>query len=261
MALGFVSKLGTLTIQAFWVVGRYVSFVFNVFKTLFTSRLHVQNTLMQMKYIGVESSTIVVLTATFTGMALTLQTCVGIAKLGAFDLLGIIVALGMTREIGPVLTGLMVNSRAGSAMAAEIGTMNVTEQIDALKTLCINPLQYLVVPRILASIIVMPCLALFAMIAGIIGGYIFCLFALKINPEIYIIGIRRSLTVADIRGGLLKAAVFGFIISTVSTYCGFRTKGGARGVGQATTHSVVAGAISILISNFFLSSLLFPVGL
>jgi len=214
---------------------------------------------MQMKYIGVESSTIVVLTAVCTGMAFTLQTCVGIMKFGAFDLLGIVISLGMAREIGPILTGLMVNSRAGSAIAAEIGTMKVTEQVDALKTLGINPVQYLAIPRIVASIIVMPCLGLFAIIAGLVGGYVFCLFALQINPDVYILGIRRSLTAADICGGLLKAAFFGFLISTISTHCGFLTKGGARDVGQATTQSVVAGAISILVSNFFLSSILFPV--
>jgi len=261
LALGFVSKLGTLTIRAFWIVGRYVAFVFNIIKTLFTTRPHVQNILMQMKYIGVESSTIVILTATFAGMALTLQTCVAIMKLGAFDLLGIIVALGMTREIGPILTGLMVNSRAGSAMAAEIGTMKVTEQIDALKTLCINPFQYLVVPRIIASIFVMPCLTLFSIICGIAGGYVFCTYALQINPELYIMGIRKSLTFADIRGGLIKGACFGFIISTLGTYHGFQTTGGARGVGRATTQTVVASAIAILIANFFLGSILFPIGL
>ena len=151
----------------------------------------------------------------------------------------------------------MVTARAGSAMAAEIGTMNITEQIDALRTLCIDPYQYLVVPRIIASLIVMPFLALYSMLFGIGGGYLFYVYILGLNGETYTSGIREVIILSDITGGLIKASFFGLIFSWVGTYNGYHTRGGAQGVGAATTQSVVMGSILILICNYFLSALLF----
>lgn len=176
-------------------------------------------------------------------------------------MLGVVVAWGMTRELGPVLAAIMVCGRSGSSIAAELGTMRITEQIDALKTLCINPIQYLVVPRIIAGAIIMPFLTIFAMFFGILGGYLFAVTNLTSNPEVYLNNIRAYLTLADIFSGLIKSSVFGFILAYVGCYKGYRTKGGAKGVGKATTGAVVLGCTLILVSNYFLSVLLLKVGL
>ena len=221
-----------------------------------TYRPKVAKTFAQMNRIGVESLTIIILTGLFTGMVLALQTYIGFQRVGGEQLIGAVVALGIIRELGPVLTGLMVTGRAGSAITAEIGSMVITEQIDALKTLRINTFQYLVIPRILASTVILPFLTVFSMIFGIIGGYIVCVHVLELSHEDYESSIRNYVELADIRGGLIKAAFFGFILSAVGTYKGMGTSGGARGVGMATTQSVVAGSILILIANYFLTKML-----
>jgi phospholipid/cholesterol/gamma-HCH transport system permease protein len=205
---------------------------------------------------GVDSIPIVILTGSFTGMVFTLQSYIGFQRFGGEQYIGVVVALGMIRELGPVLTGLMVTGRVGSAITAEIGTMAITEQIDALITLRINPLQYLVIPRILSGIIVLPCLAIFAMICGIIGGYIINTYVLVLSPEDYTNSIRNAVELHDITGGLIKSAIFGLILSWVGTYKGMRTVGGARGVGRSTIQSVVLSSIMILVSNYFLTKLL-----
>ena len=176
-------------------------------------------------------------------------------------MIGVVVAWGMTRELGPILAAIMVCGRSGSSIAAELGTMRITEQIDALKTLCINPMQYLIVPRIIAGAFIMPFLTMFAMFFGILGGYLFSITYLSSNPAIYMINIRNHLTLGDILGGLIKSSVFGFILAFVGCYKGYRTKGGAKGVGIATTGAVVLGCMLILVSNYFISVLLFKVGL
>jgi len=209
-----------------------------------------------MNRIGVESFNIIVLTGGFTGMVFALQSYIGFQRVGGEQFIGAVVALGMTRELGPVLTGLMVTGRAGSAISAEIGTMRITEQIDALKTLRLNIFQYLVVPRMVASTIILPCLTAFSMIFGILGGYIVCVHVLELSPEDYKKSIEAYLEFDDIRGGLIKSAVFGLILSWVGTYKGYNTTGGARGVGISTTQSVVLSSIMILITNYFLTKLL-----
>lgn len=209
-----------------------------------------------MSNIGVDSLNITVLTGSFTGMVFALQSYIGFQRVGGEQFIGPVVALGLIRELGPVLTGLMVTGRAGSAITAEIGTMRITEQIDALQTLRINAFQYLVVPRILAGTIILPFLTLFAMICGIIGGYIICVYVLLLSPEDYISGIKSYVELSDIRGGLIKASVFGLILTWVGTYKGFYTSGGARGVGISTTQSVVVSSVLILMSNYFLTKLL-----
>ena len=181
---------------------------------------------------------------------------IGFKRVGGEQFIGAVVAQALIRELGPVLTALMVTGRAGSAIAAEIGTMEITEQVDALRTLRINVFQYLIIPRILASVLILPFLTLFSMIAGIVGGYAVCVYILGLSPEDYQTSIHAYVELSDITGGLIKAAVFGFILSWVGTYKGYYTKGGAYGVGVATTQSVVTSSIMILITDYFLTKIL-----
>ena len=213
--------------------------------------------LKQMEEVGVRSFPVVVITAGFTGMVLALQSFTGFKRFGAETMVGTVVALSVTRELGPVLTGLMVSGRVGSAMAAELGTMRVTEQIDALCALAANPIKYLIVPRFLASIIMLPILVIFADVIGILGGYLVSVQILGTNPTLYFRRTWDFLEINDLYSGLLKAIVFGMIIATISCYQGFSTEGGAEGVGQATTKAVVVSSLTILISNYFITAFLF----
>jgi len=230
-------------------------------KALFTTRLRFKQLFTQMMRIGVNSSTIIILSTLSSGFALALQSYAGLSRIGGEEMLGVIVAWGMTRELGPILTAIMVCGRSGSAIAAELGTMRITEQIDALRTLCINPFQYLIVPRVLAGALILPFVTIFGMFFGILGGYLFARANLTSSPEVYIVNIKNFLTLGDIAGGLIKSCFFGFILTFVGCYKGYRASGGARGVGRATTTSVVVGCILILVSNYFMSIMLFKVGL
>ncbi len=224
---------------------------------IFRPPLSIREAFNQMEEIGVRSIPVVVITAAFTGMVLALQSFTGFKRFNAETLVGTVVALSVTRELGPVLTGLMVSGRVGSAMAAELGTMRVTEQIDALYTLATNPIKYLIVPRFLASLIMVPILVIFADIIGIMGGYFVSVKILGTNPTVYIRRTWDYLELSDIYSGLLKACVFGMIMATISCYHGFYTEGGAEGVGKATTKAVVLSSLLILISNYFITALLF----
>lgn len=210
-----------------------------------------------MEHIGVDSLAIVMLTGLSSGAVLAFQSYIGFKRFGAEEFIGPVVALSLTRELGPVLTGLMVTGRAGSAMTAEIGTMRITEQIDALQTLRLNVFQYLITPRLVATTIILPFLALFTMIIGVIGGYIIATMVLGLNGVQFIKGIQRYVELSDVTKGLFKSAVFGLILSWVGSYKGYIAHGGARGVGIATTQSVVIGSIMILIANYFLTAILF----
>jgi len=211
----------------------------------------------QMEFIGVNSVFVIVLTWAFTGMVLALQSYYGFRKFGSEGLVGATVALSMTRELGPVLTSLMVTGRAGSAMAAELGTMRVTEQIDALTVMALNPIKYLVTPRIIASFLMLPLLTVIADFVGIIGGYLVGVKLLGINEGAYIDKTITFLELNDIYNGLVKAAVFGIILSVVSCYKGFYTKGGAEGVGRSTTAAVVISSVTILVTDYILTSFMF----
>lgn len=256
MVIRFVNYIGFLTLAISEQVGSFVLFIFRALKILVTTKLKFIKLIEQMAHIGVESLIITVLTGTFTGMVFALQSYIGFQRVGGENFIGPVVALGMIRELGPVLTGLMVTGRAGSAIAAELGTMRITEQIDALQTLRINTFQYLVVPRILAGTIILPFLTLFAMICGITGGYFICVYVLGLSPEDYVNGIKTYVEISDIRGGLIKAAAFGFILTWVGSYKGYTTSGGARGVGISTTQSVVLSSILILMTNYFITKML-----
>ncbi len=252
----FIDYVGAYVLSLCTLLGNFTLFIWRAFKTLFTTRLKLSKFLFQANRIGVGSTLIVILTGTFSGMVFALQSYIGFQRVGGEQFIGAVVALGLIRELGPVLTGLMVTGRAGSAITAEIGTMRITEQIDALVTLRIDTFQYLIVPRILAGITMVPCLTIFAMISGIIGGYIVCVHVLLLSPEDYRTSIRTYVELADIRGGLIKSCVFGFILTWVGAYKGYYTHGGARGVGRATTQSVVLSSIMILIANYFLTKML-----
>jgi phospholipid/cholesterol/gamma-HCH transport system permease protein len=213
--------------------------------------------LQQMLRIGYFSLPVVGLTAFFTGAVLCLQIYVGGNRYGAESFVPQIVVLGITRELGPVIAGLMVAGRVAAAIAAEIGTMRVTEQIDALTTLSTNPIKYLVTPRLIAAVISMPILVAIADCIGVFGGYTVATHSLNFNGAVYLKNTASFITREDVVSGLIKAAVFGFIIALMGCYNGFQSKGGAQGVGAATTDAVVSASILILAANYVLTSVFF----
>ena len=213
--------------------------------------------LRQMLEIGYYSLPVVGLTAIFTGMVLALQSYTGFSRFEASSAIPTIVVLSMTRELGPVLAGLMVAGRVGAAMAAELGTMRVTEQIDALTTLSTDPLRYLVFPRVLAGLLMLPLLVLVADIIGVLGGYLVSVYKLGFGPIEYINRSIQYLQTQDVVSGLVKAAVFGFIVALMGCYQGYRSRGGAQGVGAATTMAVVSASILILTANYAVTELFF----
>jgi phospholipid/cholesterol/gamma-HCH transport system permease protein len=213
----------------------------------------------QMIDIGYYSLPVVGLTAIFSGMVLALQSYTGFSRFNAESAIANVVVLSITRELGPVLAGLMVAGRVGASMAAEIGTMRVTEQIDALTTLSTNPYKYLIAPRLIAGLLMLPLLVLVADIIGVFGGYLVGVYKLGFNPNVYIANSVDFLEPLDVISGLVKAAVFGFIIALMGCYNGFQSRGGAQGVGNATTNAVVSASILILTFNYIITELFFSV--
>jgi len=213
--------------------------------------------LRQMVEIGYYSLPVVGLTAIFTGMVLALQSYTGFTRFNAEAAIPNVVVLSMTRELGPVLAGLMVAGRIGAAIAAEIGTMRVTEQIDALTTLSTNPLKYLVAPRIVAGLLMLPLLVGVADLIGVFGGYIVSIYKLGFNPATYIKNTVDFVEPLDVISGLVKAAVYGFLVTLMGCYHGYHSRGGAQGVGAATTNAVVSASILILIFNYIITELFF----
>jgi phospholipid/cholesterol/gamma-HCH transport system permease protein len=211
----------------------------------------------QMEEVGVRSMPVVLVTATFTGMVLALQSFSGFQRFGATSMVGTVVALSITRELGPVFAGLMISGRVGASMAAELGTMKVTEQLDALVTLATNPVKYLVVPRVIAATIVLPLLVVFADLVGIVGGYFVAVRLLGANSYVYVQKTYQYLEFKDIYTGLIKAAVFGALIGLISCHNGFNAEGGAEGVGRATTKAVVTSSMMVLVSDYFMTSFMF----
>ena len=238
-------------------MGRMLLLLVDTIRWSFYPPFRVDLLLQQMERVGVRSVLVVVLTGAFTGMVLALQSFHATRAFGAATMVGVAVALSMTRELGPVLTSFMVTGRAGSAMAAEIGTMRVTEQIDALSAMAVNPIKYLIVPRVLASIVVVPMLTVIADFVGIVGGYFTGVIILRINAGAYVANMEKYVELDDIYHGIIKAAVFGLILSIIGCYKGYTTTGGAEGVGKATTQSVVLAAITILMANYLLTAAMF----
>ena len=207
--------------------------------------------------IGFLSLPVVGLTAIFTGAVLALQTYSGFSRFNAESTIATVVAISLTRELAPVLVGLIVAGRVGASMAAELGTMKVTEQIDALRTLSTNPFKYLIAPRVLAAIISLPLLVLTADIIGIMGGYLVSVHSLGFSAGPYITNTFKFLEMMDIISGLVKAFFFGFIIAIMGCYFGYKSNGGAQGVGIATTNAVVVSSIAILLSNYVITGWFF----
>ena len=223
----------------------------------FIPPFRVRNFFKQMEFIGVNSTLVILLTGIFTGMVLALQGYYGFRKFGGESLLGATVALSMTRELGPVLTALMVTARASSAMAAELGTMRVTEQIDALSAMAVDPLQYLVVPRLWAAVFMLPLLTGISDAIGILGGYLIGVNLLGIDPGVYVQRTIEIVDLEDVTNGIYKAFVFGMLLAIIGCYKGYNAKGGAKGVGRATTQAVVLSSVSILVGDYILTSLMF----
>ena len=242
----FISRLGEFSI-----------FVAQAVYNSLTPSFYMRNLWRQVADIGFYSLPVVGLTTIFAGMVIALQSYSGFARFGAESAVASVVLISVTRELAPVLSALMVAGRIGAAMAAEIGTMRVTEQIDALTTLSTNPFKYLVTPRIWAGLIVMPLLVLIGDVIGIFGGYVVGVYKLGFNPANYINATLQELQAIDITTGVVKAAVFGFIISIMGCYNGYKSKGGAQGVGTATTNAVVSASILILIFNYVITELFF----
>ncbi|MBI2719025.1 MAG: ABC transporter permease [Rhizobiales bacterium] len=255
--MNLLAHIGRAALALFEEVGRIALFIKDSLVQGLTPTIFFRQILEQILKIGYFSLPVVGLTAFFTGGALALQIYLGSSRFNAESLVASIVALGITRELGPVLAGLMVAGRVGASIAAELGTMRVTEQIDALVTLATNPFKYLVGPRLVAAVVTLPILVGIGDTIGIMGGYIVGTRSLGFNGYAYIKNTADFLEVGDVTSGLIKAAVFGFIIAAMGCYHGFNSKGGAAGVGRATTNAVVSAAILILASNFALTSLLF----
>ena len=249
--------IGRIAIDNCTRLGQVGVFFLDTFRTCFTTKLKVGKTFYHMNYIGVSSLSVVALIGTLAGAVLALQSYIGLHRFGAEQFIGPIIYLSMARELGPVFTAIMVIGRAGSAMTAEIGSMRITEQIDALHTLCIDVKQYLIVPRIIAGTLILPFLSIWCTFFGVAAGYFTSIYLLGINPEVYTEAVRAALELSDFTSGIMKSMVFGFILSVVSTYKGFVTTGGSKGVGIATTQSVVYSNVTIFIANYILTSLLF----
>lgn len=255
--LDLCARLGRALLVFMQATGRLSLFVTesvsHVFRPPFFPKLIVR----QLMDIGYYSLPVVGMTALFTGMVLALQSYTGFARFNAESAIAGVVVLSVTRELSPVLAGLMVAGRVGASIAAEIGTMRVTEQIDALITLSVNPFKYLIAPRVIAGTLTLPLLVLVGDIIGVYGGYIVSIHKLGFNPASYLSQTWDILENIDVISGLVKAAAFGFIVSLMGCYHGFNSQRGAQGVGAATTNAVVSSSILILIFNYILTQVFF----
>ena len=257
MITKFFISIGRNIMTMMYFLGGLSNLAGQTFYWLFVPPFKRMRFIDQAKRTGYDSLPIVSLIGLFIGMILALQTAVLMQRLGSEMYIASIVALSLVRELGPVITALIVAGRVGAAITAEIGSMQVTEQIDALETLATNPIQYLVVPRFLALSLMLPLLTLYANIVGIFGGYILCVYRLGISSSMYINITREALLYKDLFTGLAKTVFFGMIIALVSCYEGFNVEGSAEGVGSATRQTVVASFILIIIADCFFTALFY----
>jgi phospholipid/cholesterol/gamma-HCH transport system permease protein len=252
-----LQPLGRTFLSGLESIGRVALFTFRAILMAIRPPYYPRLIVRQMIEIGYYSLPVVGMTAVFTGMVLALQTYTGFSRFNAETAIPNVVVISICRELGPVLAGLMVAGRIGAAMAAELGTMRVTEQIDALTTLSTNPYKYLIAPRLIAGLAMLPLLVGTADVIGVLGGYLVSVFKLGFNPATYLKNTVEFVEFIDIFSGLVKAGVFGFIISLMGCYHGFHSRGGAQGVGKATTNAVVTSSILILIANYVVTELFF----
>ncbi len=229
--------------------------------TAFRTKVDVPETIRQIEAIGMKSVLIAVLTAIFSSMVMTVQTAVQLGRFGAKEYVGTVVSLSLVRELGPVLTALMVGGRVGSGIAAEIGSMNVTEQIDAIRAMGADPVRKLVVPRVIATVVIMPLLTSLSNVLGVLGAMVVANVSSGVNIPYFLNATLRAVEISDVLGGLTKTLFFGFFISLIACYEGLSTRGGTEGVGRATTQTVVVTSIVTLISDFILTSILLQMGL
>ena len=252
-----LDRIGRRFISLFEQTGLWFDALWRTIVWAFRPPYDVGEWFRQMVRVGVDSIPVVFLTTMFTGMVLALQTYTGFQRVNAEQFVASVVSLAMLRELAPVLVGLMVAGRVGSSMAAEIGTMRVTEQLDALKALATEPIQYLFVPRVIAGLVMMPFLCVMGDALGIYGGYLVAVKLLNTNPVIYKQNSFQFLAMSDVWSGLIKAAAFGLILTLTGCVRGFYTSGGAEGVGRSTTNAVVSASLIILLADFFLTKILF----
>lgn len=255
--LGFIAQVGRFTLDNLAKIGDMAIFAGRAVKHCVIPPFYFKITLRQFLQIGYYSLPVVGLTAIFSGAVLALQSYSGFSRFNAESTIATVVVLSITRELGPVLTGLMVAGRVGASIAAEIGTMRVTEQIDALKTLSTNPFKYLVAPRVIAGIISLPLLVLIADIIGVLGGYLVSVHSLGFSPGPYINSTIKFLEPIDVISGLTKAGFFGFIVTVMGCYFGYNSGRGAEGVGVATTNAVVTASVIILLANYLITGWFF----
>ncbi len=237
-------------------IGATVLLGMRVLSWLVRPPLRVRQFIAAMDFVGVESIFIVALTGIFTGMVFALQMVYGFRRFGAEGMVGGVVAIALTRELAPVFAALMVTSRAGSAMAAELGNMRVTEQIDAIATMGVSPVQYLVVPRVVAGVIVLPCLYILFTMVAMLGAYGVAVSWLGVDPGVFMDRARQLVEPRDLYMGVVKSTTFGFLIALISCKQGFFASGGAKGVGIATTKAVVQSSVAILIANYIITSIM-----
>ncbi|GDX35730.1 ABC transporter permease [Alphaproteobacteria bacterium] len=257
LIFNFIAKLGRYTQEQIAKIGEITVFASRAVFHCFHSPFYLRLIFSQMLRIGYFSLPVVGLTAIFSGAVLALQSYSGFSRFNAESTIATVVVLSITRELGPVLAGLMVAGRVGASIAAEIATMRVTEQIDALRTLSTNPFKYLIVPRLIASVLVLPILVLIADIIGVMGGYLVSVHSLGFSAGPYIANTFKFLEFIDVVSGLVKASCFGFLIAVMGCYFGYYSNRGAEGVGNATTNAVVSSSIFILLSNYLITFIFF----
>jgi phospholipid/cholesterol/gamma-HCH transport system permease protein len=234
--------------------GQWLLFSHDVVRWMFRPPWRWQLLIKHCEFVGVQSTAIIILTGAFVGMVFSLQTGKAFALFNAENLVGATLGLTLTREVGPVFTSLMIVARVCSSMAAEIGSMRVTEQIDALETMAVNPIHYLIVPRVIATTLMVPLLTGLFNVIGVIGGHLVATGTLNVDSAEFLGRLYHYVRVADLFGGLIKSACFGFLIALISCYCGYCARGGAKGVGRATTQAVVISSVTILVVDYFLTA-------
>ena len=253
----FFISVGRSVRTLFYYIGGLVNLTMQTLYQIFVPPFKSYRVMVQIKKAGFDSLPIVTLVSLFIGFIFALQSAYFMQRIGSEMYIASLVALAIVRELGPVITALVVAGRVGASITAELGSMQVTEQIDALEAFASNPIKYLVVPRFLALIIVMPLLTLFADIVGILGSYIICVYKLGISSSMYLQVTFDSLLPKDLYTGLFKTIFFGMIIALISCYEGFKVEGGAEGVGQSTTRSVVLSFIAIIIADCFFTAIFY----